>query len=257
MARERYLVNVDETEMKPEEKRELTPAEKRKNFWYYNKWKFLLGALALVALIYFMKTVVFKTRPDYEVAFVIRGEYDGSTLSQLEEKLAQSGEDRNGDGKVVVELHPYHFYSSDTPGSMRSMVNDLEVTTDIDKCISILFITDQESFQSLTAEIGTGLFVDLNTMQAAPDGLSDDSALRVPYSEWKAFEGFLLADESGVVSDEYTEKKTRRLYLSLRTLADSRHEDSEKKIAYYEDSKKLLERILSGETASTQQEDKP
>ena len=36
-------------DVKPEEKRELTPAEKRANWWHYHKWHVALGAVLLLA----------------------------------------------------------------------------------------------------------------------------------------------------------------------------------------------------------------
>ena len=60
MARERYLVDVEPSQIRSEEKRELTAKEKRKNFWYYNKWKFLVGALLIALVVYFIVSVVMR-----------------------------------------------------------------------------------------------------------------------------------------------------------------------------------------------------
>lgn len=88
---------------KPEEKRELTPKEKRKNWWHYNKWYVLLGILAAAGLI---GTVIGfvqskNDQPDYSVAYVGSYALPDSTVAQLETALARFGEDRNENGKVT------------------------------------------------------------------------------------------------------------------------------------------------------------
>lgn len=94
---------------KPEEKRELTPKEKRKNWWHYNKWYVLLGILAAAGLIRAVIGFVQSKndQPDYSVAYVGSYALPDSTVEQLETALARFGEDRNENGKVTVEIHQY------------------------------------------------------------------------------------------------------------------------------------------------------
>ena len=65
---------------KPEEKRELTPKEKRKNWWHYNKWYVLLGILAATGLIV-KHASVFR---DYEI---VKGGMDDVFIAVTGKKL--------------------------------------------------------------------------------------------------------------------------------------------------------------------------
>ena len=252
MARERYLVDVDPSEIRSEEKRELTAKEKRKNFWYYNKWKFLIGALLIALAVYFIASVVMRVKPDYEIALMTPGGFSDPALEQFESKRASLGEDRNGDGKVVVQINKYSF--GNTSGQ-TAMVDTAKIVADLDACQSMIFITDTVSLDNLIPSVGSSFFVDLETWDPVPDNLNDLTPIRAPYPEWKAFEDFRLDDVYfHTDSDEYTEKLMGRLRISLRTIVDTRHEDSKSKQEYFEASKTLVERVLSGEMPSEKTE---
>ena len=102
MARERYLLEVESEELKREEKRELTPKEKRQNFWYYNKGKFAVGAFVLLLVGYLIYSIVSRVRPDYSIAFMLQSGYNDPTIEQIEEQFTKYGEDLNGDGNADV-----------------------------------------------------------------------------------------------------------------------------------------------------------
>jgi len=107
----RYLAR----DVKPEEKRELTPREKRQNWWHYHKWQLLIGLLCLVMLGSVVSGAVRNSRnvPDYTIAFVGKAALPDETCRALEQAFASVGEDLNGNGKVQVELLQFRLQDQD------------------------------------------------------------------------------------------------------------------------------------------------
>lgn len=96
-------------DVKPDKPRELTKEEKRKNWWYYNKW-YIVAAVAGVLI---AADLVWgflgrgEPAPDYQIAYVGAGTLPDDTVSAVEAGFASLGEDLNGDGQVVVRLRQY------------------------------------------------------------------------------------------------------------------------------------------------------
>ena len=88
MAREMYLVGVDEDELKPPEppKQPKTPKGKWENFWYHYKWHTI--AIAAAALVITVMVVQFVTQPryDYQVILVTQ-----KALAYGEDKVIAGG----------------------------------------------------------------------------------------------------------------------------------------------------------------------
>ena len=105
-------------DVKPREKQELTPQEKRRNWWVYHR-VYVLLALAAVILV---GDVIYdaiqnnRNRPDYVLSYVGQTAIPEELELILEEGLAQLGEDRNGNGEVRVELR--QFLMTDFTSSM-------------------------------------------------------------------------------------------------------------------------------------------
>lgn len=106
----RYLAR----DVKPEEKRELTPREKRQNWWYYHKWHVVIALVCAMMLTSIVSGSVRNGRnvPDYQIAFVGETTLPEDTREALELALAQLGEDLNGNGKVQVEILEYRLSDS-------------------------------------------------------------------------------------------------------------------------------------------------
>ena len=94
---------------KPREKRELTPEEKRRNWWDYHKWHVVIAIVCAVLLADLIYDSVWnrRNRPDYVVAYVGQTALPDSLVRVTEEGLAQLGEDVNGNGEVRVELRQF------------------------------------------------------------------------------------------------------------------------------------------------------
>lgn len=103
MAREMYLVGVDEEELKPDPKPEppKTLRGKIANFWYHYKWPaiFTLGGIALAIFQIYQFAV--RVEPDYEIDLLV-GDirlWGGGGAGTGALPYAR---DVNGDGKVVI-----------------------------------------------------------------------------------------------------------------------------------------------------------
>ena len=108
MASEYLLKKAREQQPAPPP-RPLTPAEKRRNWLYYNKIWLILGAalLGVMGSILWNALGVGRVRPDYVFACVTDSALDDALLSALERELASLGADANGDGQVRAEVRQY------------------------------------------------------------------------------------------------------------------------------------------------------
>lgn len=132
---------------KPREQRELTPQEKRKNWWHYHKWHVVIGAaLALLgANLLYQMLGIGEAKPDYQFAYVAQYALPDETVGALEEQLASLGSDQNGDGRVVVYVNQYPMASADPQMVMAVNVRLMADLSEYKSCFFLL--DDPEKFQ--------------------------------------------------------------------------------------------------------------
>ena len=145
-------------DVKPEEKRELTPEEKRRNWWHYHKWHVVIGVVVLLLAVNLGMDVLtdYMSAPDYSVAYVGSSYLPEDTADQLAEVLAQLGEDLNGRGGVHVAVHQYIIYPAEgadlSAGSMNQTMlytAQVQLVADLENCTSFFFLMeDPEQFQA-------------------------------------------------------------------------------------------------------------
>lgn len=115
MARERYLIGVNPDELKKKETPAApqTPQGKWENFWYHYKWLVIgLTAVALLIVVLCGQCAA-RTEPDYMICMVTTQEVGPIADARLEELLTPYANDRNGDGKVRVEVRCLNVSSGD------------------------------------------------------------------------------------------------------------------------------------------------
>lgn len=141
-------------DVKPRETRELTPAEKRKNWWYYHKWHVVIGAvLAGIGVSLVCNALgIGQTRPDYYVAYVGENALPDDTAAAIESAFASLGEDLNGDGEVIVLLNQYPRSIADP---QTAMAVQIRLTADLSEYESSFFLLDdperfQQDYRSLS-----------------------------------------------------------------------------------------------------------
>ena len=133
-------------DVKPDVKKELTPAEKRKNWWYYHKWHVVIAAGLLAILGSIVWNALHQVKPDYQIAYV--GDYalPDDTAAAIEAGFAALGEDLNGDGSIVVQLVQYA--SSGGTDAQAVMAAETKLMADLTACESYFFLLeDPEKFQ--------------------------------------------------------------------------------------------------------------
>lgn len=138
-------------DVKPDEKVELTAAQKRANWWYYHKGWVLLGAILAIGSFFLIRDIFFRPVPDYQVGIVTKTALPPEVLDSLQSELERCGEDVNGDGRVLVELYTYTFGFD-----QQSMIDvdaasagTTRLTVDLTAGrVYLLLIDDPEGFQA-------------------------------------------------------------------------------------------------------------
>lgn len=104
-----YLLKKARESYVPEEVRELTPEEKRRNWWHYHKWHVVIGVVLAACLVNILGNAfgIWEVKPDVSIAYVGRNRLPDETADSLTDGIAALCTDMNGDGKIVVELQQY------------------------------------------------------------------------------------------------------------------------------------------------------
>ncbi len=166
-------------DVKPDEKPVYTKKELRRNWWDYNLIWVIVGIVGALILFFIIKDMFFRTKPDYEVALIAANVPEEETQDALKARLAELGEDLNGDGKVVVALNIYGVDFSDPDEDYSDMelreAVMTRLTVDLTSGDVFLILVDQpEAFQ---ARFGILSYLD----GTAPDAEGD----RYDASKWR------------------------------------------------------------------------
>ena len=145
MASYRYERDIDPRELAPRKERQYTRKEKWANWWDYNlKWVILIGIAVAFVAYNFIGQYFFVPKPDYNIAVVAPYYLPDDTVTALQTALARYGEDRNGDGKVLVTLNVYTLdYSGEDPqtesAAYLTMAGTTKLATDVQGGLSSIF----------------------------------------------------------------------------------------------------------------------
>lgn len=246
MARERYLVGAGEDTIHSGVIELKTASDKRKNWWYYHKKHLFIGLIAAALAVSAVYSIVSKVEPDYTIGMLISYNMPSSLQSQLEEHIAQYGEDRNGDGQVVVRLNPYVFSqatAANDPQSIQANFTRFAGDAAMDTCM--IFFHDDEAFQMMADNFDA--YFQYNDGSPMPEGASNYQDAMLP---WEGFAG--LADFDPNVEDltswtpEIVDELLNRLRVSVRACQGAGFASDEEKLGYYQDCLALLEKIKAG-----------
>lgn len=136
-------------DIQPEQPTELTPEQKRRNWWHYHKWHVAFAAVAVLVLADIGKDVlgIGRIRPDYQVAYVGTAPLPDDTADALQAALTALGQDANGDGRVVVQINDYAS-GGGVDGGEYAAASAVTLMGDIADCESCFFLLeDPEAFQ--------------------------------------------------------------------------------------------------------------
>lgn len=106
MARDMYLVGVDEEELKPDPKPEgpKTPKGKWENYWYHYKWHTLGALFVIVVLTVLIGQMVNRDDPDYTLMLATEYGVPDTAMQRFTAELEAVGRDLDEDGKVEVQV---------------------------------------------------------------------------------------------------------------------------------------------------------
>lgn len=144
-------------DVKPDEVRELTKEEKRRNWWHYHKWHVVIAAvLALCAgNILWNILGIGEIKPDYSIAYVGTTPLSEETAEALRSGFAELSPDLNGDGNVAVELQQYvSVNTGDSDTLYYAQAARVQLVADITDCKSYFFLLeDPAGFQEATSAL--------------------------------------------------------------------------------------------------------
>ena len=133
-------------DVQPEQKRTLTPEERRANWWHYHKWHVILGGILLAALVNIVwhMSGMGTVEPDCRFAYVGSRPLPEETVSALETALSALAADRNGDGKAPAGDSDAAMYAY--AASVRLMADLQPGTGGVP--LTFFLLEDPETFQA-------------------------------------------------------------------------------------------------------------
>lgn len=246
MARERYLINAGEDTIHANEIKPETPQQKRENWWFYHKGPLIVIILAAVVVGSIVWSVVSQVEPDYTVALMTSYGMPETGVEELERCIAAYADDRNGDGKVKVEVANYTFGTRGSLEQTERMQADIaRLTVDISTRDSVIFLHDEAAFDALKDDLGG--FFQYNDGTLMPEDADDyENAMR-PWTDFKALAQFAPSvPESDSFTPELLTTLYQRLRVSVRGEEESVREDREA-LEYDQACMDLLRRLETGE----------
>ncbi len=144
--------------------RELTPAEKWRNWWDYHKWHVVITLACLWMVGDFVWDIVDAKQniPDYRIAYVGSAELPADTITALEAAFASVGQDITENGRVQVEVVQYIRSDGSTsdPAQLQQAAQQeyaqaMQLSANIQTAESVLFLLeDPEAFQAEYGVLG-------------------------------------------------------------------------------------------------------
>ena len=227
MARERYLVGVskEELEYTPPQPQPVTPKDKWDNFWYHYKWPTIVALFIITVAVVVIVQAATKTRADYTVCVVAQQELSFQATERLKAEFTAVGRDRNGDGKVVVQVQALNIAL--TPGGTAVNAGRQTVMAHIVARDVYLFALDPSYYNETLAplfEEGTCFFAPLSVQ-------SEDISADGTYWNWK---NSPLLEEADMQEIDVWQAVPSELYFGVRNLAGNSAKAAEEQQAYTE-----------------------
>lgn len=138
-------------DVKPQAPHQMTPRERRANWWHYHKWHVLAGAVLLLCLAHigYGGWVAKHRGPELQIAYVGAAPLPDETVAALEEAIAAIG--ANCGGPVTCRVNQY--LTTDPSGRQDTALyaygSAVTLMADLQSCDSYLFLLDEpEAFQN-------------------------------------------------------------------------------------------------------------
>lgn len=134
-------------DVRPDVPRELTPAERRVNWWHYHKWHVGIGILVLLVLADwgFNAWNAKRNAPVYQVAYISSNPLPEETAAALETALTELA----GGERVSLNQYVIAGAGTDSETALYASASSVKLMADLDSCDSFLFLLDEpETFQN-------------------------------------------------------------------------------------------------------------
>lgn len=189
-------------------KEKMSFKKKLENYWFYYKIHTIAAVFILVLVIGFIHEQVSKPKYDYHIGIIDTQGFDQDSLDSLQAEFEACAADRNGDGKIQIQLLTYAVDESESANPQQVMATQTQLFGDVELGTSVIFIYSDAIYESFKDE---GLFPADESRRLA----IDDSVREIP----ERFKGMSI------------------------TLMDV--DQAADKEGYYEDSEKLLNKFMN------------
>ncbi len=204
--------------------KEVSKGQRWKFFWDYYKYPTLAIVVGIIAVIYFLQTVVFAPKKDISIIIATETYVTQEVWTQANEALNAMPLDLNEDGKVIVQLNNNHVDPSmaKTDPETYQMVQT-KLVASLSTAESALQIIDEGTFDYFNGESLLGTYAELSDAM----GHDANEIIKIPLSELKPFRG--------------VEGLPEGLFMTLRPKEAMQLGGSEKKLEAYN---KQIEALL-------------
>lgn len=131
-----------------EEEKPLSRKEKLGTFWYYHKWKVIIGLLLVIGISGVVVSAATAVKPDYSVVILsLDHEGMGTKTEEISEWFKEYGEDANGDGEIKVQIIYAPVGNSELhPSDVQAFyANQTALMADFQICETAFYIVDAEA----------------------------------------------------------------------------------------------------------------
>lgn len=200
MARERYLLHGDDEEPIRKAVSELPPLtkkDKRKNFWHYHRFYFILGAIVVVFFGAMIWDIASNKEPDYNIAIVGKYNLTDEAIGMFKDALEPYAKDVNGDGEVIIQVANYAIGYGDT-GTLEQTQNSfregykLRFEMDLQQGESVILLMDDENYAHYAGQ-NQELFCKLDGKPIGPGESKDLEKIRVSPVDCSGIGGTAIA----------------------------------------------------------------
>jgi len=200
-------------DVRPDVPRELTPKERRANWWHYHKWHIAAVAALLLVLgdLGLHAWTARRNAPDYQVAYAAEHPLPEEAAAALEEALSELA-----GGRVKVNQY---LTAQAGDAALYAPASSVQLMADLETCESFLFLLDDpETFQ-------TNYQVLRNLDGSLPEE-GEEAPFCLPWSGCPALEALPLGTYSETVLGQEVTGDSQalfsELYLARRGFWDER-----------------------------------
>ena len=132
--------------------------KKLENIWFYYKTPILIALAVILVLGYLGLQDAGAPDPDYHIGLVSTTPRSDAQLAALTDGFAAAGDDLNGDGQVLVQLHTYFVdLADDSPNAGVDNADKVSaLDADLIGSVSGIFLTeDPQTLLAVTGELFT------------------------------------------------------------------------------------------------------